>query len=222
MLKEEVPSRNRAEKILWMGRDSLSLFGSGNGSKRHDSDRRHDRHVCGGGGDLDAVQGNPMFATSVQNVSDSRLASRLGDSDTATVRDPVLLSCRVNLTPSPHSRLQGFLLHCKDHHSVYLKPQVPHTRLQSLASLQRICSLTCLCPPCLMNPHDPSPFPASRAMIISPSLISFPHLPPMNPMFVINLSKAPHLVAVLNQSAFHPLASTLLPLTIFHPPRLRA
>lgn len=54
---------NKVEKILWMGRDSFSLFsGSGSGSKRNDSDRRSDRAECG---DIDAVQGNPIFVSSV-------------------------------------------------------------------------------------------------------------------------------------------------------------
>ena len=54
---------NKVERILWMGRDSLSLFsGSASGLKRSDSDRRNDRTECG---DLDAVQGNPIVPLSV-------------------------------------------------------------------------------------------------------------------------------------------------------------
>ena len=88
---------NKVEKLLWIGRDSLNLF-SAAGSKRGD---RSDRVE---GGDLDAVQGNPLFTldcfallhgfwvdgqmwqTHVPAQNASRPASRLGDDDTATVR----------------------------------------------------------------------------------------------------------------------------------------
>ncbi|KAG8219452.1 hypothetical protein J3R82DRAFT_379 [Butyriboletus roseoflavus] len=64
---------SKVEKILWMGRDSLNLFsGSGNGLKRHDSDRRNDHAECG---EVDAVQGNGLQETGWLNgaTADSQM-----------------------------------------------------------------------------------------------------------------------------------------------------
>lgn len=65
---------SKVEKILWMGRDSLNLFsGTGNGLKRHDSDRRNDHTECG---DIDAVQGNAIVWRELRYLLNGATADR--------------------------------------------------------------------------------------------------------------------------------------------------
>ncbi|KAG6380824.1 hypothetical protein JVT61DRAFT_5209 [Boletus reticuloceps] len=145
---------HKVEKILWMGRDSLSLFsGSANGVNR-----RNDRAELG---DLDAVQDRQM-RLATQTLS--RPSSRFGDNDTATAP----LSSK-SATSYLHALQQGTYIQLSE---TALHP-VPSREATPVPSRSPAHRLPCLSLPSRFMPHNPPPRSQPADDLTSNDYLSF-------------------------------------------------